>query len=147
MAPKFSFSTASGSYSFDVSGNIVICTLNGACCDLVAQRYVATLTNIIHSFQGEPWAYLGNALLHEAATPQAETHLFQAYSMSLQNNCVADAYCLMSAVGISQLKSIRHKAGITLPLSERIFSSVPLAMEQLSKELAKLSKKNARLVG
>lgn len=147
MAPRFSFSTASGSYSFDVTNNIVTCTLSGACCDLIAQRYLATLTKILHSFQGEPWAYLGNALLHEAATPQAEAYLYRAFIMSVKNNCVADAYCLMSAVGISQLENIRQKAGLSIPLSERMFATMPLALEQLTKELGQQGASTITRVG
>ncbi|WP_041713220.1 hypothetical protein [Paraglaciecola sp. T6c] len=139
MTPKFSYSTASGSYSFEVSSNVVMCTFNGACCDQIAQRYLATLCKIVSDFNGEPWAYLGNAQLHLAATPQAEQYLLECFVMSVKNNCIGDAYCLTSAVGISQLKSIRQKAGLTATLEERMFGSQQSAFSQLTKELKQYS--------
>jgi hypothetical protein len=135
MSPKFSFSTISGGYAFEVSNNIVMCTFSGACCDQIAQRYLATLTKIVKGFNGAPWAYLGNAQLHQAATPQAEEYIRECFIMSVKHNCIADAYCLISAVGISQLKTIRQQAMLSSPIEERIFDTKHTAFAQLTKEL------------
>ncbi|WP_166423416.1 hypothetical protein [Paraglaciecola sp. 20A4] len=135
MPAKFSFKTATGSYAINVVKNIVICTFNGACCELIAQRYLKSLTQIVKTFDGAPWAYLGDAQLHHAGTPQAESYLYEACVMSIENNCVANAFCLTSAVGISQLERIRQRVGATLPIQECLFDTVPLAIERLNQEL------------
>tara|TARA_R110000744_G_scaffold136893_2_gene247163 strand:+ start:10725 stop:11168 length:444 start_codon:yes stop_codon:yes gene_type:complete len=136
MHQKFAFKTALGSCSIRVSKDIVVSTFSGACCDLIAQRYVRSLTQIVKEFNGLPWAYLGNAQLHLAATPQAERYLQEAYIMAVENNCVADAYCLTSVVGISQLENLRKQVGISTPIKERLFDSISLAKRQLEQELA-----------
>ena len=56
--------------------------------------------------------------------------------MAVENNCVADAYCLTSVVGISQLENLRKQVGISTPIKERLFDSISLAKRQLEQELA-----------
>ncbi|MFT6896268.1 MAG: hypothetical protein ACJA13_000669 [Paraglaciecola sp.] len=136
MKEKFAFKTQSGSYSIEVRGNIAICTFIGACCDILAKHYLKNLKLVTRDFNGQPWAYLGNAQLHQAATPQAEQFLEQAILSGLQNNCIADAYCLTSAVGIDQVDKIRQRLGVVSKMQDRLFADFDGAITQLTKELA-----------
>jgi len=143
MSQHYNFQSKTGSYQIECRGNIVICTISGATSVDMANRYYEDLEVIAKKFSPQPWAYLGYAINHEAAVPEAESILRNAYLTCMQYNCISDAYCMKSAMAIAQLDKIRQDCRIPMPIEQRLFAELNGAIETLEKELDKCSKHSA----
>lgn len=103
---------------------VIEATFVGALGSGLARHYKKDLLSMADQITPLPWAYMADCTNYQASIPQAAEYLKQAYEGALKSGCVADAYCINSAMGIAQLAKIRHQCGIETPIEARIYPSM-----------------------
>lgn len=135
MNTQFSYKGNKGGYEFSRQGNIIICTFNGIVSEGVVQRYLADLTTLAKQMYPTPWAYVANAADGIAAVPKAEAFLKEAYQVSIEHNCVSDAYFQITAMCLAQLGRLRQACNLTDDVNQRAFDSLDQAIDFVSQQL------------
>ena len=136
-ATTFTNKNRFGKYHINADSNVIIATYTGAFNKDIGLRYLQHIKQIADLKRPHPWALSANFVNYQALTPDAEKVLLEAYKVGIENNCIADAYCIDSIVGLAQIKKVRQDAGITFPIEKCLFIDEPSATAHLQKFLAK----------
>ncbi len=103
--------------------NIIVAEFSDACSETMAKKFCEFCEQITPEFAGQKWGYLSASDQYYAATPDAEKQLIKGYKKSIENGCIAEAYCNKSAVGRAQIARIRSAAGVASPIESVCFEN------------------------
>lgn len=130
-----SYEDQDGSLRFQLHVNVLEATFSGACGDDMGAFFLETLPTLIPHFQRQPWGYLNYSPTFTAATGPAIESFVEAYRFARQTNCVADAYCVGTSIGIAQSKLIRERCDYYLSHDQVIFATRQQAMDHLQERI------------
>lgn len=136
---SFSFKDKNGSLLVFRKNNILTAKFSDACSETMAKKFCEFCEQITPEFAGQPWGYLSASDKYYAATPDAEMRLIEGYKTSLENGCIAEAYCNKSAVGRAQIARIRSSAGIESAIESVCFDNTDDAEKHILSVLEKAS--------
>ncbi|MDN4502746.1 hypothetical protein QX776_10040 [Alteromonadaceae bacterium BrNp21-10] len=122
-----------GGYHINAKNNVIVVTFTGAFNQDLSLKYLQHIKQIAAIKSQQPWALSANFIDYQALTPDAEKVLRQTYIVCLQSNCIADAYCIDSLVGLAQIKKVRIDANIQDPIEKCLFIDEPSATKYLQK--------------
>jgi hypothetical protein len=138
----YAFKDKNGAVELYKRGPIIVVILSGACGTDVINYYAKKLKKLAQTFHGQPWAYLCNGKDFQAATPEAQQIIVEAYNSSHKLGCHFEAYCSDSYVGKAQTQQIMRDCGNPTDIEQVLFENVQLAETFLLKKLRQLNDKS-----
>ena len=121
----------------ELDGRLLRVSFSGTCGTRLTQFFYDGINTLGRQFDGQVWGYLSHSTGFEAATPDAEDKITQAYKLAIKLGCRYDAYVISTALGRAQTQSIMRKAGSPMHIDEVLFDQASDAEHYLLSSLAK----------
>ncbi|MDF2178513.1 hypothetical protein P2G88_09630 [Aliiglaciecola sp. CAU 1673] len=128
-----------GSFELSQEGPLIIATFKGILGGGLSKHYKQAILSLAQSYNKQPWAYIADGMEHDVSIPAAAENLRQVYLECLKLGCVGDAYCMPSAVGLSQLEKVRKSCGFVGSIYDRSYADVESAKQAMLNTVAELS--------
>lgn len=118
--PKAGLRSRHGQYQIAVLGNIVAVSASGTASQTAIARYSVDMANIIDSFNGEAWAFLGflhgPALLTQDAELELQKSIEQRADKGMKLGALVTGKTTIEALVKTQFERIYQNAGVKLAI-------------------------------
>lgn len=124
-----------GQVNISQQKDTIICSFRGSLNERLVDSYTTGLSSLIKNFHGKEWAYVCDAKMVVAATPEAEKKLVNMTELARENNCIASAFIFASNLAINQMQRVLNKASSGQNLTDILFNDLPAALDYVSQVL------------
>ena len=124
-----------GQVNISQQKDTIICSFRGSLNERLVDSYTAGLSSLIKNFHGKEWAYVCDANMVVAATPEAEKKLVTMTEFAQVNNCIASAFIFASNLAVNQMQRVLDKASSGQNLADILFNDLPAALDYVSQVL------------